>query len=413
MRSPGGNASAEVEEWCGPFSVARQMIAAREEARRLREEQLAEEGNDAENGMASHPLDEATALALERKRRSENPSVNWVSRRERDGANGGDGRSASYYAKRRRRFTMQKNNLLLGSGGSNRVPTLFQLCVNYLVENFDHIETLGLVDHSIRTALCETLVATGRMNGAAFDVLAETGVETLELIDCAKVTQEQFCDALKALLPSGLRAILLKHCGRCFSRQAVEVVADVAARDQLELFAISLGGAYLLKDEDAAKLIGAAKRTLSSIDLVACPLIGTRFCQAIGEHFASPVEGGASNNGCLLELSLQNVPLGKDALLSLGASSDALRNLKSLALREIDDVDDEAVSIILAAVDGGSLKGVDLSGNPQLTDATLSSIRRCNVNGNLRALQLSGLKNLTAIGLEAFFTPIDGLPSPP
>lgn len=402
--SPMGKKTEVQEEWCGPFSVARQMIAAREDARRLREEQQAED--DPENSKESHPLDEATRLALEQKKRKENPSMNWISRHQR----AGEKTNVNYYAKRRRRFNQQKS--LMGNG-TNYVPSLFQLCVNYLVENFEHIETLGLVDHSIRRALCERLVAQGKMDGAAFDVLAEMGVETLELVDCAQVTQDQFCDALKALLPSGLRAILLKHCGRAFGGQAVQVISEIKT-EKLELFALSLGGAYLLKDRDMAKLIGAASRTLSSIDLTACPLIGTHsqthFCQALGEHYSS-IYGGTG--GCLLELSLQNIPLTKEALLSLGASSDALRNLKSLKLKEMDAVDDEVVSIILNSITGGSLEGVDLSGNPQLTDEILSSIRRCNSKGNLRALQLSGLRNLSAIGLEAFFTPIDDLPSPP
>ena len=402
-RSPLGRKAdpSITEEWCGPFSVARQMIAAREEARLLREEQQAED--DPENSKGSHPLDAATQIALDQKKRKENPSMNWVSRHLRTN-DASSKANANYYAKRRRRFNQQKS--LMGNG-SNYVPSLFQLCVNYLVENFEHIETLGLVDHSIRRALCERLVAKGKMDGAAFDVLAEMGVETLELVDCAQVTQDQFCDALKALLPSGLRAILLQHCGRCFGSQAVDVISGID-REKLDLFALSLGGAYLLKDGDIAKLLGAMKRTLSSIDLTACPLIGTQFCSALGEHFSSGVE-----NGCLLELSLQNVPLTKEALLSLGASSDALCNLKNLKLKEIESVDDEVVSIILNSINRGTLEGIDLSGNPQLTDEILSSIRRCNTNGNLRALQLSSLKNLTAIGLEAFFTPIDDMPSPP
>jgi hypothetical protein len=113
------------EEWCGPFSVARQMIAAREEARRLREEQLAE--NDPDNGKESHPLDEITEVALEKKRRLENPSMNWVSRRKRANNPPANG-DASYYASRRERFNQQK--MVLGNGGS--IISLFQLCVNSL-----------------------------------------------------------------------------------------------------------------------------------------------------------------------------------------------------------------------------------------------------------------------------------------
>jgi DNA repair protein RAD7 len=295
--------------------------------------------------------------------------------------------------------------------GSNYVPSLFQICVNYLVDNFDHVDSLGLVDHAIRRALCENLVAKGKMNGAAFDVLAEMGAETLELIDCAQVTQDQMCEALEKLLPSGLRAILLKHCGRCFGSQAVKTISEVG-REDLELFAISLSGAYLLKDEDVAQLLGATNRTLSSIELVACPLIGMQFCNALGEHFATPLDTNVAT-GCLLELSLEDIPMKKEALLSLGAASDCLRNLKSLQLKSIEGLDDEVVSIILESITESSLEGIDLSNNPDLTDDILLSIRKCNVKGNLRSLQLSGLKNLSAIGLEAFFTEIPDLPAPP
>lgn len=389
------------EEWCGPFSVARQMIAAREEARQLREEKLAESSKEI------HPLDDWTEIALEKKRRLDNPSMNWVSRRQRmndtraDDDN--DGIKDNYYASRRRRFSQQK---ILGNGVNNCVPSLFQICVNYLVDNFESIDSLGMIDHSIRRALCERLVACGKMNGAAFDLIAELGVETLELVDCAQVTHDQFCEALKVLLPSGLRALMLNHCGRCFGSQAVQVISDVN-KDELNLFTIALGGAYLLKDEDIAKLISAASGTISSIDLTACPLIGTQFCQALGAHYSSM--GG----GTLLELSLQNIPLTKEALLSLGASSDALKNLKNLKMKEMECVDDEVISIILSSIEYGTLEGIDLSGNTQLTDEILPCIRRCNSSGSLRALLLAGLKNLTAISLEIFFTPIDDLPPPP
>eukprot|EP00804_Cyclotella_cryptica_P023502 CCRYP_012169-RA/>CCRYP_012169-RA protein AED:0.01 eAED:0.01 QI:113/1/1/1/1/1/2/1983/639 len=402
--SPGVNSSAENHEWCGPFSIARQMIAAREEAKRLREEQQAEAENP--GGKEQHPLDEAMEIVELERQRKENPSMNWISRHNRtaDALSG----SANYYAKRRKRFHRQKE---LAGLGSNTVPSLFQLCINFLVKNFDHVDSLGIVDHSIRRALCENLVAEGKMNGAAFDVLAEMGVETLELIDCAQVTQDQMCEALQSLLPSGLRAILLKHCGRCFGKQAVKTISEIKNED-LDLFAISLSGAYLLKDEDAAKLLASTSRTLSSIELIACPLIGMHFCTALGEHFSSSRDAQVPG-GCLLELSLEDIPLTKEALLSLGAASDSLRKLKSLRLRSIDGLDDEVVSIVLGSIEEGSLEGIDLSNNPNLTDDILSSIRRCNFNDNLRSLQLSSLKNLTAIGLEAFFTDIPDLPSPP
>ena len=397
------NNNNDAQEWCGPFSVARQMIAAREEARILRLQQTEEGESD---NKEQHPLDHVMEEAKLEQQRKENPSMNWISRRHRTGNTNDttNNSNANYYVKRRKRFHQQKE--LMGIGG-NAVPSLFQLCIKYLVDNFEHVDSLGLVDHSIRVALCERLVAQGKMNGAAFDVLAEQGVETLELVDCAQVTEDQFCDAIKVLLPMGLRAILLKHCGRCFGGQAVKTIEELK-REEIQLFALSLAGAYLLSDDDISRLIGATSTTLTSIDLTACPLIGPNFCSAIGEHFSSSI-GDVTN--CLLELSLEDIPLKKEALLSLGAASDALRSLKSLKLKAIEAVDDEVVSIVLNSIDEGSLEGIDLSSNTQLTDEVLSSIRRRGTN--LRSLQLSGLRNLSAIALEAFFTPIDDMPSPP
>ena len=397
-KSGGGTTNNnEAQEWCGPFSVARQMIAAREDARRLRLQQTEEGEND---NKEHHPLDHVMEEARLEQQRKDNPSMNWISRRHRTDATN----NSNYYVKRRKRFHKQKE--LMGIGG-NSVPSLFRLCINYLVDNFEHVDSLGLVDHSIRVALCERLVAQGKMNGAAFDVLAEEGVETLELVDCAQVTQDQFCDAIKVLIPIGLRAILLQHCGRCFGGQAVKTIVDMKS-DDIQLFALSLSGAYLLSDDDLARLIGATSHSLTSIDLTACPLVGPQFCNAIGQHYASSFDDVTH---CLLELSLEDIPLKKEALLSLGAASDALRNLKSLKLKSIESVDDEVVEIILNSIDEASLEGIDLSSNTQLTDEVLSSIRRRGTN--LRSMQLSGLRNLSAIALEAFFTPIDDMPSPP
>lgn len=301
-KSPDASGSQEAEEWCGPFSVARQMIAAREEARRLREEQQA--AADPEN-KASHPLDYLHEQALLEKKRKENPSMNWVG----DNNVKDDSASSNYYSKRRSR--VNKMRTLMGSGGRSGVPSLFHLCIDYVAKNFEHVETLGVVGHPIRRALCERLVELGEMNGAAFDVLAEKGVDTIELIDCAQVSEDQFCDALKICLPAGLKAIFLKHCGRCFGNQAAKILTDTK---DIQLFALSLSGAYILKDSYAADLISATARTLSSIDLTACPLIGAKFCLSIADSYRS--EGN-----CLLELALQNVQIPKEALLSLSSVS--------------------------------------------------------------------------------------------
>lgn len=377
------------EQWCGPFSVARQMIAAREEARTKREA----EQRDREH----HPLDEVVLKVEEDKKRKANPSMLWKGKVDET-----TGRS-NYYMKRKKRFARQKEGMSMSR--SLKVPTLYKLCVDFLVENFEFVEGLGAgIGADIRRSICESLVAKGKMNGAAFDTIAEVGVETLEIIDCAEVTQDQLCIALDSLIPSGLQALILNHAGRAFGPKAVDSIVSSSPNS---LFALSIGGAYLLKDADANALIEATAPTLSSIEFKACPLIGPSFCSSIGENFASSV-----GRNCLLELSLEDIPLTKDCLLTIGSASDALQNLKSLRLRQIEGLDDDAVSIMLNAT--RCLEAIDLGDNPLLTDSTLSAVRKSNKSGALRALQLSGLKNLSSAGLEVLFTPdIPGLPSPP
>jgi hypothetical protein len=90
------------------------------------------------------------------------------------------------------------------------------------------------------------------MDGAAFCAIAETGIESLELIDCAQITHEQLSDTLKALIPSGLQYLLLHHAGRCFGTKAVQTILSIPVST---LFAISISGAYLLTYANAASLI--------------------------------------------------------------------------------------------------------------------------------------------------------------
>jgi hypothetical protein len=359
------------------------MIAKREEARRKREAQQNDENKE------THPLDQVMdQLEMEKKRKAQ-PSLQWKGNVPVSSSN------QSYYAKRQKRVQMQDKT---------SVPSLFQLCVDFLVDNFEYVQALGDVDNTIRRNICEELVGKSKMNGAAFDVIAEKGIEALELVDCAEVTQDQLAESLEKLLPAGLRFLSLQHAGPCFGGKAVAAITSCSS---CSLFAIAIGGAYLLKDQDAASLISAMAPTLSSIEFSACPLLSNQFFKSLGDNYCS------SGAGTLLELSLENVVPSKQDLLLLASSSDALRNLKSLNLRQIESVDDQVVLALLDSVDD-TLEAIDLSHNHKLTDDTLSGIRKANQSGKLRSLQLAGLKNLTQAGLETFFTHgIAGLPSPP
>ena len=178
--------------------------------------------------------------------------------------------------------------------------------------------------------------------------------------------------------------------------------AIVSKASSSSIFALSFGGAYLLKDVDASRLVEAVARTVTSLEFKACPLLGSNFCKTLGSAYSS--------SGSLLELALEDIPFTVEHLQLLSDNPSALKNVKSLSLRRLPALNDESLAKLLKIV-GSSLEGLDLTGSYKLTDATLSSIRQYNTC--LQGLTLAGLRHLTEAGLEALFTYVHGLPEPP
>jgi hypothetical protein len=373
-RSQGSLPAQEEEEWCGPWSVARQMIAQREDAKRKREEELQDEQKE-----SSHPLDELMDLHDFEQQKRAHPSMTWK-------GNLPESLPSSTYAKRQKRVDAYKQS-------SQVIPSLYQLCVNFVVENFDYIESLGYIDNDVRVSISKELVACNKLDGQAFETLCEPFLETLEIIDCAEIPQDIMAKKLQE--SPGLRYLLLTHAGRCFGTSSVQSLLTVKP----PLCCLSISGAYLLKDQDAATLIRANKETLQSLEFKVSPLLGNECCKAISE----------TRN--LLELSLQDLALTEQALVVLASASDAMTKMTSLQLPSMPGMTDDLVLQFLQAT-GDSLETLNISHNYDLTDSCLSGIRQFNIR--LRSLNLTGLREITAAGLETLFTyDLPGLPPPP
>ena len=106
------------------------------------------------------------------------------------------------------------------------------------------------------------------------------------MMDCSGITQDELSTRLAHLLPAGLRYLVLEQCGRCVGPKTVQTM--VQAAPDSSLFALAIAGAYLLKDDDAASLIQAISKTLSSLELRACPRLGIQVCKALSNSFAAP-----------------------------------------------------------------------------------------------------------------------------
>jgi hypothetical protein len=138
--------NASSNEWCGPLAVARQMIAAREQARREREE---EQETAAAGGEGSHPLDQAMKELEEDGKRKEHPSLQW--KPDTSAANGAAKNAAaasSWYAKRQRTAVRRE-----------AIPTLLDLSLAFLVDNFEYVESLGEIGPDLRRQMAAALVA--------------------------------------------------------------------------------------------------------------------------------------------------------------------------------------------------------------------------------------------------------------
>ncbi|KAL3940546.1 MAG: hypothetical protein SGARI_000925, partial [Bacillariaceae sp.] len=384
----------ETEEWCGPFSIARQLISKREKKRKLEEE---EERQQLE---PNHPLDAAMEELEAVMKSKQHPSLLWKSSlQKQDSTNRNE--ESSFYAKRQKRADLVKQKEGAGSSSSSRIPSLFDLCIHFLVDHFDYVEEIGNVDNDVRLALSHQLLSRNQLDDRAFGALLEPSMEILQVPDCSGITQDAMAAALSNT--KGLRYLLLKHAGRCFGAKTVPAFLK---NETAQLACISIEGAYLLKDEDAARVLEKHAATLQSIHFTICPLLGAKFIEALESHVAT--------KGNLLELSLEDVNFSTEQLEKLAScsSSDLWKNVKSIALKGVTGLTDEILSKILAAA-GNSLDSLDVSNNPStLTDATLSAIRQ--FNPRLRTLVMNGNKETTAAGWEAFFThPLESLPPPP
>lgn len=383
------NDDIQEEEWCGPFSVARQMIAKREEAKRKREEDLQEEQKE------HHPLDALMDEVNEHQQRKIHPSMQWKSNLTRnDNSESPKTVITSTYAKRQRRVDLAKADKC-------RIPSLFQLTVNFIVDNFEYVDSVGDVGNEVRVAIAKELVGRNQLDGRALEALVEPStLETLEIVDCAGIPQDTMASIL-AKTPE-LRYLLLTHAGRCFGTKSIKALLE--KNKDAKLHCLSIAGAYLFRDEDAAKLIEAYVSTLQSIAFECCPLLGDKFVNAI---YSTPKLGEN-----LLELSLQKMTFSIDQLNVLANSKDTLRNIKSLTLKSISGLTDEVLTKILKLTDH-SLDSLDISSNYALTDASLSSIREFS-SSRLKTLVLDGNKGFSGAALLTFFThPLEGLPPPP
>jgi hypothetical protein len=90
-------------------------------------------------------------------------------------------------------------------------------------------------------------VARNKLDAKAFEALVEPDMETLEIVDCSGIPQDVLAKTISS--QKGLCCLLLTHAGRVFGPKSVESLIQSKAN----LRCLSITGAYLFKDKDAAR----------------------------------------------------------------------------------------------------------------------------------------------------------------
>ena len=214
VRRAPGTAAYEKGSWCGPFSIARELINKREqdksvreakaqrraERKRRRQEEFGRDvddidasdsdsdGSSSSLGAAPHPLDNLMGEARAAKRRAMHPSLSWMGKkRAMNAENVVENKNESFYDMRKRHK----------ASTTSAVPSLSSICVGFLVANFECIESLGGVDSQARNQISKSLVDKNVLDDSAVAVLAGAnlmdeyygtgGVTSLEIPDASKV----------------------------------------------------------------------------------------------------------------------------------------------------------------------------------------------------------------------------------
>eukprot|EP00850_Spirogloea_muscicola_P000622 SM000002S05702 [mRNA] locus=s2:1777468:1780750:+ [translate_table: standard] len=331
-------ASEEREEWPGPFSTARRLVAGRAAAAAARED-AALAGRDGQ----------------EIKKR---PVVAWAPTRGLD-------------------------DLPRRPPGALR--SLFEMCMALLVTNVDYVESMRGVPDVVRRRLAAALCSRRKMGPKSLALLFEGAPTEVAIPDCSFVTEVELTHAMAQCSTDQLEVLELGMCGRCLSDQGLAATICAAPGSMPRLASLSLRGGYRLSDVGLLSILRAAP-CLESVEL--------RQCSLVTEAGIDLIAVNAGDR--LVNLSLEDC--GQLDGMKLVGALVRLPKLRRLALSGVANVSDVIVEAIVGAL-GPSLEDLKLANCSQLTDRAIMAIG--NGCPSLASLQLDHLTLLSDEALRS------------
>lgn len=409
-----GSSAGEADEWPGPFATARNIMAQREEAKRVREEAISS------RAVTDRPI-VALADAYDKLIQDVNASTAAT--------------------------PSSKGDCLL----YKPMLSLAQMCVLVLSNHFDDIEPedLQYLSTQAREQIAIQLAKLTKCTNDVVLKLAVSACQCLVLPECSSIDEDTMIRAIErtaglaastAIASSSegegegetasadhssqtiIRVLRLKNCGRNFSDRTC---ATIPYRTKQHLEVLQATGCYRLSDSGLIELLSPCTESLMSLDLTCNSRLsvdGLRairtmvnlqelvldHCSHLSDHDILQLVDCCDDSSLMVEevhSSLLAAARGVDGAESMllpivPSTRGALGALTSLSFAGLTELTDRSVSLVLAAL-GPQLTDLNLSRCIQLTDTVILAMRSyCT---RLRTLQLSMLPYITATAIIALF----------
>ncbi|XP_030530491.1 uncharacterized protein LOC115740960 [Rhodamnia argentea] len=239
-------------------------------------------------------------------------------------------------------------------------PSLQELCIKVLADNFDAISSLEGVPDVLRHRLCQLLCDSRRINAHFFDLLIQGCPTELCIRDCSWLAEEEFAKSFSECDTSDLTVLQLNQCGRCLADYAISSSLAKSANSLTALSTVCITGACRLTDVGLRTLVSAAP-AIRSINLNQCSLLTSTSVETLANSLGS----------VLKELYIDDCQ-SIDAMLTLPALKK-FEHLEVLSVSGMQSVCDDFIREFMFA-QGHHMKELVLGDCKNLTDASFKVI---------------------------------------
>jgi hypothetical protein len=263
------------------------------------------------------------------------------------------------------------------------------MCVKYLVQNFEAIESLDDIPSDIRELIAIELAKQRKLIGHSVNMLATPGSESIILPDCSFLDEIVVTNCIESVADNRhVKILKLGVVGNGFGDDVARKVTNILQHVET----LELTGCYRLNDDVLSSLLIACQKPLQNLNLSCDSRLSSKALITIAST-------------CLNLKTLKMdycAHVMDDDIICLVNSSSSNFNLEGISLVGLTDVTDESFVLLIKRF-GSTLTSINCSGCVKLTDDTVVAIKsHCS---KLLFLGFSHLRNVSTTALIALFMP--------